>query len=179
MSNVTAEHTLTPVQAEAVRDAGLFSLSTIRWFTSQLIENLTPEQWVYQASSGVNHILWNVGHIAVSDMSFMAAIGGSTPAVPERYNEMFGMNSDPKPSLDAYPGPTEVVEVFHKVRGEFVNHLNGLSGEQLAATVESESLRQVVPTVAQIATFSVLHESTHAGQILIARKALGLPRVLG
>ncbi len=79
----TSELTMTPVQAEAVRDAGIFALGTSRWITNQVIANLTGEQWIFQGSPGANHILWNVGHIAVSESHFLSSTGAKSTAVPE------------------------------------------------------------------------------------------------
>lgn len=179
MSNTTAEAALTPVQAEAIRDAGLHSMATIRWLTSQVIANLTPEQWIFQASPGVNHILWNVGHLATSEANFVSSTGGTTTAVPESYKDLFAGRTEPKPSLDAYPDPDEVADVFNKVREELVSHFKAMSGEQLATPTEGDMMKQLCPTFAHIPNFCVLHEGTHAGQILVARRALGLPRVIG
>ena len=179
MSNATAETTMTPTQAEAVRDAGLFTLGTARWLMSKLIEGLTPEQWIHQACDGVNHALWNVGHIAASEKFFLQCAGGSTASVPDSYEGLFGMGSQPSSSMDAYPSPGEVVEVFNRVREECIAHMQGLSGEQLLVAVDNERMQGVAPTVVQLINFMVLHDATHIGQILVARKALGLPGVLG
>ncbi len=176
----TSELTMTPVQAEAVRDAGIFALGTSRWITNETIAKLTGEQWIFQASPGVNHILWNVGHIAVSESHFVSSTGGKSTAAPESYQELFaGGKSEPKPSLDDYPDPQEVVGVLNKVREELVAHFNGLSGEQLAVGTEGDMMKQLCPTIAQVPNFCVLHEATHVGQILIARRGLGLSRVMG
>jgi len=179
MSNATADQTMTPAQAEAVRDAGLYSLGTIRGFTTSLIENLTPEQWMHQACDGVNHVMWNVGHIALVDAAFIKEAGGSTTAIPDTYEAMFGMGTEPASSLDAYPDIKELLDALNNVRSDFVSHFKSLSGEQLAGTPTTEGFTRMMPTVSQIPNFNVLHESTHTGQILIARKSLGLPRIMG
>lgn len=178
MSNATVETTMTPTQAEAVRDAGLFTLGTGRWLMNKVIEGLTPEQWIHQACDGVNHALWNVGHIASSEKSFLESAGGSTTSVPDSYGALFGMGSQPSSSMDTYPSPAEVVKVFNNVREEFVEHMKGFSGEQLVVAVSNEHFQELAPTVVQLINFMVLHEATHIGQILVARKSLGLPGVL-
>ena len=179
MSKAVAEVTLAPDHAEAIRDAAIHSLGTTRWLTSKAIAGLTPEQWIFQTAPEVNHILWNVGHIATSESSFLPMTGGTSRAVPAGYKDLFGTGSEPKPSLDAYPDPDEVVDVFNNARQELIGHFKGLSGAQLTAPTEGDMMRQLCPTVAQILNFCVLHEATHAGQILVARRALGLPRYIG
>ena len=62
----------------------------------------------------VNHILWNVGHIASSEAHFVQMAGGSCDAVPAGYKDLFGGGTEPKPSLDAYPDPAEVVEALSR-----------------------------------------------------------------
>lgn len=178
MSNATAEQTMTPTQAEAVRDAGLFTLDTGRWLMNKLIEGLTPEQWMHQASDGVNHALWNIGHIAETEKAFLITAGGSTTSVPDSYGALFGMGSEPSSSQDAYPSLTEIVDAFNKMHTEFCEHMKGLSGEQLTAAVSNDHFQELAPTIVQLINFMVLHEATHIGQVLVARKSLGLPGVL-
>jgi len=179
MSNATAEMTMTPEQAMNVRDAALFTLGTSQWFLDKLTGDLSGDEWVHQPCNGANHALWNIGHLAASDKSFLDMLGGSTSAVPESYNELFGMGSEPKGALSAYPAPAEVVKVFQTVRGELIAHAKAMTGAQLAAATPNEQMAQVAPTLAQFLNFMVLHDSTHAGQICIARKSLGKSHVLG
>jgi hypothetical protein len=69
--------------------------------------------------------------------------------------------------------------VFQQARAELIGHLATLSGESLLAPIDHEQLADVAPTIAHLPAFISFHEGTHAGQVLIIRRALGLPRALG
>ena len=180
MSNaIETAVSMTPDQAMAVARTGLHALATMRWFTMKLIENLTPDQWMRQVSPGANHIMFNVGHIAYCDAGFLAAAGGATDAVPTSYKALFDQGCLPSERAADYPEPAELLGVLQRAREDLTSHLAGLSGARLLDAPADERLADVSPMIAQLPGFITLHEGTHAGQILLIRRSLGLPGVLG
>ncbi len=175
----TATATMTPAQARAACDSGLHSLATARWLMTELIQNLTPEQWMHQPKPGMNHVMFNVGHIAYCDGDFLRASGGDTSTVPASWKELFNMGCTPSAKASDYPSPQEVTNVLNRVRGEFAAHLASLPDARLLDPVDHEMLADITPTISHLPAFVTLHESTHIGQILSIRQALKLPGVLG
>ncbi|MFG0283406.1 MAG: DinB family protein [Phycisphaerales bacterium JB039] len=179
MTQAPAAPTMTPDQALAARDVAMQSMGTIRWLTMRLIENLTIEQWLHQVADGANHIMFNIGHIACTDEAFLRAAGGASQAVPASYTDLFQAGRQPSPRPADYPPPEEVVGVLQQIRQQLTTHLAGLPAEQLLAPLQNEGLRNIVPTLAHLPGFITLHEASHSGQILLIRRTLGLPGVLG
>lgn len=170
---------MTPDQARAVRDAGLRLMASMRWLTLRAVEPLTPEQWLHQVAPGTNHAMFNVGHVATSDAGLLDAAGGTPRAVPQSYAALFRSGCAPKASAAEYPAPAELLEVLSRARDELVAYLKALSGEQLLRAPKGERLPELAPTIAHLPGFIAAHESAHTGQILVVRRALNQPFVLG
>jgi len=178
MSNTSADATLSPAQAESIRDGGLHSFGTIHQFVMSLVKPLGDEQFFHGTCQGGNHVMWNIGHLAMAKASFLHMVGGTTSHWKEEWKPLFDMGSEPKPDPGAYPAPKEIVAAYEGVYNDFVAHFNALPGDKLAAEVGVEGFSDVAPHVAHIPGFATLHDSVHAGQITACRKAMGLERVM-
>lgn len=176
MTTTTA--TMTPDQARAACDVGLHTMTTARWFMMEIIQNLTFEQWMHQPKSGMNHVMFNVGHIAYYEGVFLRAAGGRTSAIPESWKEQFDMGCEPSAKASDYPSPKEVTEALTRVREDLMTHFKSLSGAQLLGPLGDGMNSDMTPTIAHVPAFITLHEGTHIGQILSIRQALKLPGVL-
>lgn len=174
----SAEITMTPDQARAACDTGQHAMAMTRWLTMKMVSELTPQQWMHQVAPGTNHAMFNFGHIVVCDGNFLSAAGGAS-SLPAGYSELFNGGVHPDADPGRYPKPAELLETAERVRGELVRHLQNLSGESLLAPVSEPRLRDLLPTLAHLPGFIAMHEGSHTGQIMLVRKALGLPGVLG
>jgi hypothetical protein len=172
-------NSMTPAQAASVRDTGMGLMGAARWFTETIIDGVTPAQWMHQVSPGANHVMFNVGHIALVDRQFLAAAGGQSTGVPDSYEALFAPGCEPSDRADDYPSPSELLEVLRAARAELIEHFQGLSGSELLAPGDDERLADVASPIALIPGFASFHEGTHSGQILLIRRSLGLARVLG
>lgn len=175
----SAEITITPDQARATCDAGLHMMGITRWLTMKAVGDMTPDQWLHQVAPGANHPMFNFGHIVSCDGAFLLAAGGPKSPVPDSYGPLFDASSAPVAEAGAYPEPAALLQVADRAREALEKHLQSLSGEQLLGPVAEPRLKDLIPCLAHLPNFITMHEGTHAGQILIARKAMGLPRVLG
>lgn len=175
----TTMETMTPAQARAACDSGLHSLGTARWLLMELIQNLTPEQWMHQPKPGMNHVMFNVGHIAFCDSGFLQFCGGQTSVVPAAWESIFNMGCAPSANASDYPSPQEVTDVLKNVREEFNAYLTSLPDARLLDPVANDMLADIVPSIAHLPAFMTMHDGTHIGQVLSIRQALKLPGVLG
>jgi len=153
-------------------------MGVARDFLDKALADFTGDQWLHQPCDGVNHALFNVGHLAASDAFFLKAIGGSSSAVPESWNELFGMGAEPKADAGAYPSPEETTAVLKQVRADLVAHFKSLSEADLAKPV-NEPLNDVAKTLAALPSFIAMHDGMHAGQVLTLRKSLKKPYIMG
>ncbi len=178
MSNATADSTLTPAQAEATRDAGIHSLNVVHNLVTALAATLNDDQFFTAPCAGGNHTLWNIGHLAMANASFMQMAGGTTEHWKEEWRPLFEMGSEPTDDRSVYPSPKEIVAAYDGIHADYVAFFKGLSGEALAKGTGVDGFAEVAPTIAHLPGFSTLHDSVHAGQITACRKAMGLDRVM-
>lgn len=175
----TAQTTMTPAEARATCDAGLHMMGITRWLTAKAVGDMKPDQWLHQVAPGANHPMFNFGHLVACDGNFLLAAGGRASPVPDSYGPLFDGGSAPVTDAGKYPEPAALLEVAERARATLVEHLQSLSGEQLLAPIQEPRLKDLIPCLAHLPNFITMHEGTHAGQILIVRKALGLRRILG
>jgi hypothetical protein len=145
--------------------------------TRQLSEKLlaafqTPREWVHQVHPGCNHALWFAGHMANTD-NFLLSLVAPQLAVPlEGYGARFGMGSQPVDRAEEYPPPRDVLETMRERRRTLLSVLEELSDEDLARPTPPGS-PDFLPDFAAVFEMANWHEAMHAGQLSVARRALG------
>ena len=134
----------------------------------------TPEQWTLQVHDKANHALWVAGHLGTVDNFLISLVAPEKAVDKAGYREKFGMGSRPTSNPADYPDPPEVLDFMRERRGVILEILTGLSDEAMAAPAP-EGAPDVMPDVGSIFEMAVWHEALHAGQVSIARRALGHP----
>lgn len=112
-------------------------------------------------------IVWQVGHLAVSEASYVGHMGGPEVLLPARYTDLFrtGTTGD-----DTLPSLQEVIQSFNEVQESML---------QLA----SEDVDRVIPgknrsgTIADLLLGTNLHRGYHIGKIMTIRGLLGKQRL--
>ena len=132
----------------------------------------TPEQWVYQVHPQANHALWFAGHIGLVDDFLVSAIAAEKPQQPEGYKEKFGMGSRPTSRPADYPAAETVLAFWRERREALLKVLAGLSEDDLARP-KPVGLPELFTDVASMFELATRHEAMHAGQVTVARRALG------
>ena len=138
----------------------------------------TPQDWTFQVHPAANHALWVAGHLGTVDNFYLSAVAPAEVQMPAGYREKFGMGSRPAGSPDAYPPVAEVLDFFRQRRAALLRTLDGLS-EQSLLTAAPAGAPPFIRDVAGFFEAAVWHEGLHAGQITIARRALGHPPMVG
>jgi hypothetical protein len=132
----------------------------------------TPEQWTHQVHDKANHALWFAGHLGTVDNFMIRLLAPKQASIQEAYQEKFGMGSRPTSNPADYPQPKEVLEFMRERRRVLLGVLAGLSEEDLSKPAPRNA-PEVMPDVGSIFEMAVWHEALHAGQMTIARRALG------
>ena len=145
--------------------------------TRQLSENLLaafrlPAEWLHQVHPGCNHALWFAGHMANTD-NFLLSLVAPQRAIPlEGYGARFGMGSQPVNRPEEYPPPEDVLETMRERRRMLLAVLGNLSDEDLSRPTPPGS-PDFLPDFAAVFEMANWHEAMHAGQLTVARRALG------
>ena len=164
---------------EALRTA-IGQIRFAREYTLGLLD-ATPEEHWYTAPSGLpSTIAWQVGHLTVSQYGLLLfRIRGREPAdlklIPGKFRKAYGRGSVPSEDPTTQPQPEELRERLTRVMTLGLELLDTLSPEVLLEPVEMPYA--VYPIKLGAILFCPLHEHTHAGQIGLLRRALGLEPV--
>lgn len=149
------------------------ALKQVRGVSEELLATFdSGTDWTYQVFPGANHALWFAGHMAVVDNHFIAAIDPSRARPLPEFDRAFGKGSRPTNRPEDYPPVDDVLAAMRERRRAFLDLLAGLSDEQLSGPPQPGS-PEFMRDVASVFELAVWHEGLHAGQVSVARRALG------
>jgi hypothetical protein len=149
------------------------ALVQVRAVTEELLPAFqSPSDWTHQVVPGANHPLWFVGHMAVVDNFLIAVIDPSAVRQLGNFPKLFGSGSRPTNRPEDYPAAAEVLAAMRERRAKLLELLEGLSDEQLAQPTPAGT-PPFLPVVASVFEMAPWHEGLHAGQMTVARRALG------
>lgn len=132
----------------------------------------TPEQWVHQVHPGCNHALWFAGHMANSDNFFLSLVAPNQSRPLAGFAPRFGMGSQPTGNVADYPPAADVLETMRERRRTLLGVLDELSDEDLSRPTPAGS-PDFLTDFAAVFEMANWHEAMHAGQLSVARRALG------
>ncbi len=138
----------------------------------------TPEQWTHQIFPDANHALWFVGHMAMADNYFISMLTPEKAIDLNSQGGQFGMGSTPTANADDYPPVTELLDTMRERRATLLAILDGMSEDDLARSVP-EGSPDMWTDLASVLEMAVWHETLHAGQVSLARRALGHQPLFG
>jgi uncharacterized damage-inducible protein DinB len=149
------------------------ALANVRGLSEEMLTAFkTPDDWTYQVGPGTNHALWFAGHMGVVDNHFIAAIDPSRARSLPGYDEKFGRGSQPTGRAEDYPPAGDVLAYMRERRAALLELLAAQSDEDLSRPTRSGS-PGFLPDVASVFEIAAWHEGLHAGQMSVARRALG------
>ena len=107
-------------------------LESSRGWTCGLLEDIEASDWFFQPAPGVQHVAWQVGHLASSQVTLVhARCFAKTPTdhIPARFKKLFGKGSSPDNDPSLYPAPTEIRHAVARQRFPCGRSLDGQVGE--------------------------------------------------
>ncbi len=146
-------------------------LKTIRTVYSRMTEPLTPEQWLELPAGRSNNILWNVGHVVVSQQMMHYALSGLPMHVDPALVAAFRKGSSPA----EWNEPPEV----EQIRGLLTelprqleqDHASGLFREY---SPYKTALGVTLTSIEEALEFNNFHEGVHLGiTMAIAKTVVG------
>lgn len=154
----------------------LEDLQQVRAYANDMLQHVDESLWFRQPTPGVNHVAWQVGHLAIAQYALcLKRIRGVHPDDQffdfDEYNGLFGKGSEPSPSEHDYPVPAEIRGVFDRVHELVLSTAADWTSDVLAAAVETP--HPMFDTKSGSLRFSARHEMLHVGQIGLLRRQLG------
>ena len=160
--------------------AALAQIDFARRYTRELLGATPTELWFTRIDAVPTFVAWQVGHLAVSQYGLlMFRIHGRRDAdldlIPSKFRKAFGRGSDPASSSVSQFGADDLLQRLDEVHARSIRGLEGIDPRVLLEPVEMPYAAYPVKLGAIL--FCPLHEQTHAGQIGLMRRVLGLPSV--
>jgi hypothetical protein len=129
---------------------------------------------------GGNHPLWCLGHLTFSEGNLVHKyIKGQANPMAE-YAELFDQGTTPLDDASKYPSYDELLAKFEAVRADTMALLDTLTDADLDKPSHAPAeMAQFFGTVGQCLAVIPIHYGFHGGQIADARRAAGLPVLMG
>ncbi len=157
---------------------GIRGLEFARRATLGFVEDVPDDQWCHQPGRGANHACWIIGHLATTDNYFLTNLTGQDSKVPESWEKLFGMGSQPSPNRADYPAAAELKDRLRSRREDLLAWFRTLSPEKLLEPLPKD-WQNFAPDHIGLAVSIAWHEGMHAGQLTVVRKSLGLAPKFG
>lgn len=142
--------------------------------TGHLTADFPEEHLLHQTCPTDNHVLWTLGHLAMTYSWCASLIDGKLAPLPETYQGMFGYKSVPSPDAGKYPGAADVRRQHHVAFARLMEAIGGLRPEDAHKPPAADSFGFAVDRL-DVVYKACWHEGWHQGQISTLRRSLGMP----
>ena len=155
-------------------------IKAARQYTETLLADIGPESWYDQPVDGINHVAWQVGHVAMAQYGLalyrQRGRGESDrELIPREFMRMFAKDSSPSIDIEGRPDAGEIRTVFDRVHQQVLKELETYPLEELETPVDFPYVGFSNKLGALL--MSAHHEMLHAGQIGMLRRLLGKPPI--
>lgn len=150
-------------------------LKTARRWTQELLADIEESVWFEMPAPGVNHVAWQVGHLAASQVALIhvrCCEQNAEDCLPTGFKDCFGRGSTPVSDSAAYPPISEIRVVFDRIQNEAIERITALPDSEWTREVGPPPHPMFTTKEGAIAT-AVMHETFHAGQIALLRRFFG------
>ena len=159
------------------RDQALAQIRWTRQYTLQLIESVPHPLWYERPMQLHTHLAWQVGHLVVSQYGLMlfrqrGRSPGDLEIMPGWLRKGFGRGSEPPTLCEKSPEPQELLQRLHKIHEQALAEVQNLAPSTLRESIDAPYAAYPIKLGALL--FCPIHESIHAGQIGMLRRAHGL-----
>ena len=144
---------------------------TMRYAEANLAD-IPEDQFASVPAGLVNHPAWIVGHIVLAAERTVQLLGGQAACA----DECAALFQDP-PAADAGPFPpkADLMAALADVHARLEKAFQAANDELLAQTLPVEEMREVFPTIGDMAVgVLTIHPALHLGQLAAWRTAMGM-----
>ncbi|MEM8735715.1 MAG: DinB family protein [Planctomycetota bacterium] len=175
-SFATSEPNFSDQELLQSRDLMVSQMKWTREYSRQLIDSVPENRW-YEIPPGLpTHLAWQVGHLAVSQYGLMlfrqrGRGPGDLELMPGWLRKQFGRGTTPAERTEKSPSPGDLLERLDKINEQAILEVSQLPADVLKEATEMPYTAYPIKLGALL--FCPIHESIHAGQIGLLRRALG------
>ncbi|GJM82601.1 hypothetical protein HMSSN139_50970 [Paenibacillus sp. HMSSN-139] len=145
-------------------------LEFVRAQTLKLARSIPEEKTLIVPAGFRNHILWNLGHLALVTDKYAYSFTGRTPQLPAIYQELFANGTSPLEWTSASPSFNDILTVLEAQPEQVKAELSGQLAEPVQPYSTSSGYR--IETVGQLLNFTTYHEGMHFSMIKLYYKII-------
>ncbi|MGH2436109.1 MAG: DinB family protein [bacterium] len=150
-----------------MRELVTYGLETTFARVIKCVEDLSEDK-ARESPAGLTPVIWQLGHLVVSDAGYLSRAGGSAE-IPESYGALFRTGTG---GVADYPRLPEVRQYFDTIQRGL---LEAARTTDLSRPVEGRSYR----TTGEVLIFTGYHRGYHVGKMTTLRALLGKSRMFG
>lgn len=150
-------------------------MEAARNWTLQLLSDTEESRWFEPPAPGVQHLAWQVGHLAASQCVLVHGRCFGVQAadhLPAGFVERFGRGSKPSGNRGDYPSIAEIRAVFDRIHAEALSKMRSIAPSELTAATHGPA-HPMFENKGQCLAMASMHEAFHAGQIALTRRIFG------
>ena len=150
-----------------IRELASYGLTATFTRINRCLEDVSEDE-ARRLPSGLTPLIWQAGHIALSDLCFAARADGKSKA-PMGYDTLFGRGTGGEA---AYPPLAEAKDVFNRAQQAL---------ETVAKTADPNTALDSpnFRNVGEMLLFAAYHRGYHVGKMTTLRALLHKPRLFG
>ena len=141
-------------------------------------EPLSAEQLLHRPCAEANCAAWLLGHLVLTERSFLARVGvdeAAMPTLPEGFGDRFA-RSETAPKASEFGDTSNLLPLFREHREQLAQRVRELPADVLAKPLDKP--HPLFDTVGGAIAFASTHVAMHAGQISTIRRSLGIPPLI-
>jgi hypothetical protein len=158
----------------------LEQMAFARQYTLGLLESVPESIWGGCPPGLPTSFAWQVGHLAMAQYGLMlfrqrGRAEGDVALMPGGIRKRYARGSIPAAAPDDHPSRTEILELLQRIHTEAIRFVASMPASTLREPTDMPYTGYPIKLGALL--FCPLHESIHAGQIGLLRRAHGLEPV--
>ncbi len=141
------------------------------------LADLSDADLLIRPVPGMNHIAWQLGHLAISEKSILERVKpGAGAPIPEGFDKSHGCDETCTKLDDPSKFETKAryLELLKEQRAATKAVLDKMTDAELDAPAP-ETMRAMCPTVGAVMLLIGTHPLMHVGQWVAVRRSKGLP----
>jgi uncharacterized damage-inducible protein DinB len=155
-------------------------IESAREYTTQLLQDLTDEEWFWSPTPLQSTVAWQVGHLAMAEYGLCLFRQRGRAEIDSElmsgaFRKKFMRGTTPGVHREDYPNREEILSVLQRVHEQALRELPTFDGPALDGPMDRPYFGYA--TRYGCLLFAGHHEMIHAGQIGMLRRLMGKPPV--
>lgn len=162
----------------SMREQALSLLGFSHKMITDMMDGVPAAQATAQAAPANNHVLWTLGHLAMTNDWLASLIDAKPSRIPKSYESLFGMGTTPTTEQSGYPSLKDVRAEYDRAYDRLVTAAKARNDAELLEPTAGNGFgfaNNKVDCVLKAAW----HEGWHIGQIADLRRGLGIKPMMG